>query len=208
MSTLRDPVGPKDKSVYVRRRIIVLVALLAVAVAVVLIILKPGGAGGASDAPKVSVPGDLGDSATKPTTSAGKNSTPACAEGELVVTPITDKSSYAEGEEPKLSLKVENRGTKACSADLGTATMTFAITSGSDQVWVSTDCQKKPDHRSIILQPGKPLETEAITWDRTRSSKDTCDISRDPVTAGGASYHLKVSVGSAQGDGTAQFILG
>lgn len=185
-----------------------LLGLVAVIVAVVLIILKPGGAGGASDAPKVSVPSDLGDTEAKPTTSAGKNSTPACAEGELVVTPITDKTSYAEGEEPKLSLKVENRGSKACSADLGTAGMTFAITSGSDQVWLSTDCQKQPDHRAIILQPGKPLETEPIAWDRTRSSKDTCDISRDPVSGGGASYHLKVAIGSVQGQGTAQFILG
>ena len=207
MSTLRDPVGPKDKSVYVRRRIIVLVALLAVVVAVVLIILKPGGNGGVSDAPKVSVPSDLGDTEAKPTTSAGKKETPACADGELVVTPLTDKTSYAAGEEPKLSLKVENRGTKACSADLGTATMTFAVTSGSDQVWQSTDCQKKPDHRAIILQPGKPLETEPIVWDRTRSSAGTCDISRDPVGAGGASYHLKVGVGTTDGEGTAQFIL-
>jgi len=207
MSTLRDPVGPKDRKVYIRRRIIVLLGLLAIVAVIVLIIVKPGGAGGARDAQQVEVPSDLPSSATEDDESSDPEQPPACAAGDLAVAAVTDKGDYAEGETPKLSLTVENTGGEACSADLGSAGMEFTVTSGEDQVWRSVDCQKNAESLAVILEPGKPLESEPITWDRTRSSTETCDITRDPVVAGGASYHLAVKAGGVDGRETAQFLL-
>lgn len=205
MSTLRDPVGPKDRKVYIRRRILVLAALLAVVAVVVLVFVKPGSNSDIQNAREVEVPSDL---AEEEADSAGADGEPAaCNPGQLQVTPMTDKGDYAEGELPQLSLSVENTGQEACSADLGTATMEFAVSSGDDQVWRSVDCQEDGDHRAVILDPGKPLETEALEWDRTRSSPETCDITRDPVAAGGASYHLRVTAAGVDGSGTAQFLL-
>jgi hypothetical protein len=102
---------------------------------------------------------------------------------------------------------VENKGEAACQAQLGTAVMAFVITSGSDEVWRSSDCQVNGDSRAVVLEPATPLETEAIEWDRTRSGTETCEIARDPVTAEGATYHLHVAVGSVSGTGTAPFLL-
>lgn len=206
MSTLRNPVGPKDRKVYIRRRLIVLLAVLAVAAAVTLIILKPGGVGAPKSSDTVEVPRDLATTEGDET-EAEDGKPKACAAGQLEVTPITDKSDYADGELPKVSLSVENTGEKACSADLGTASLVFEISSGADQVWSSQHCQQDADHRTVLLDPGKPLETEALEWDRTRSSTDTCEVSRDPVAAGGASYHLRVTAAGVQGAGTAQFLL-
>ena len=59
----------------------------------------------------------------------------------------------------------------------------------------------------MILEPGTPLSTDPIEWDRTRSSPETCEIARDPVVADGATYHLHVAAGGVQGSGTAPFLL-
>ncbi|MBS3181821.1 hypothetical protein [Leucobacter manosquensis] len=210
MSTLRDPVGPKDRKVYVRRRLIVLLVLLAVVAVVVLIIVRPGSSGGVASAGEVEVPKDLVESPAPDSDDAdgaGDDDVAACSAGQFSVTPATDKGDYAAGELPQLSLSVENTGEEPCSADLGSANLQFVIVSGDDEVWRSVDCQENAEHLAVILEPGKPLDTEAIPWDRTRSSPETCDISRDPVAAGGASYHLRATAAGTQGTGTAQFLL-
>ena len=205
MSTLRNPVGPKDRKVYLRRRILVLAGLLAVIAVVVLVFVKPGGSGSAQDAREVEVPSDLAASESKK--AAEEDEVPACNAAQLQVAPVTDKTDYAEGELPQFALTVQNTGQEACSADLGTAGMEFTVTSGDDQVWRSIDCQQNPEHLAVILEPGASLETEPVAWDRTRSSPETCEITRDPVAAGGASYHLRVAAAGVQGTGTAQFLL-
>lgn len=195
----------QDKSVYVRRRIIVLLGVIAVALAVVLIIIRPGSSGVPKGVEKVEVPADLAAKPEKPT---GKpDATPACEFAHLKVEAITDQASYGPGEFPKLSLSVENVGDEACIADLGTAGMSFEVSSGSDQVWRSTDCQKAPENLPVILEAGELLESETVEWDRTRSSVETCEIPRDPVVGGGASYHLNVAAGGAHSKQTAQFLL-
>lgn len=205
LSALRDPVGPKDKSVYVRRRLIVLLALVAVILTIVLIIVRPGSNGGANDTKNVAVPSDLSE---KPAVDAAKAGEPAaCAPDSLVVTAVTDQGSYGDGEYPKLSLSVENTGEAKCVADLGTAGMSFTVSSGDDAVWRSTDCQTGAESLPVVLKAGEVLETEAVEWDRTRSSAETCDISRDPVVGGGASYHLSASAGGGESEETAQFLL-
>ncbi len=201
--------GPKGRKVYMRRRLLVLAGLLAVIAVVVLVIVKPGSSDGVKDARDVEVPSDLASTSTQsdPEEEPDDDEIPACATGQLRVTPITDKSDYADGELPVLSLSVENVGKDACSADLGTAGMEFAVSSGDDQVWRSTDCQENAESLAVILEPGKPLESDGIQWDRTRSSPESCDITRDPVGAGGASYHLRASAAGVEGTGTAQFLL-
>jgi len=206
VNTLRDPVGPERKGVYLRRRLLVLAGLLALIAFVVLVIVKPGSSGGAASAPQVEVPDEI-VAADKAQSAEDDAEVPACAKGSLLVTPITNQDSYASGELPELSLSVENTGDAACSAELGTAGMTFRITSGADEVWRSTDCQKNADSRVVILEPAKPLTTEPLTWDRTRSSPETCDIDRDSVTAEGATYHLNVTAAGVSGQGTAPFLL-
>jgi len=104
-------------------------------------------------------------------------------------------------------LSVENTGSAACAADLGTGTLNFTVSSGNDEVWRSTDCLKDPTSLAVILDPGKPLTSETLEWNRERSDPDTCDIAREQVTAGGASYHLAASAGGAPSRETAQFLL-
>lgn len=196
---------------YRRRRILVFGGLLALAAVIVLVfVVRPGaaGQGDPSDPRTVTVPEDLASveehSGESP---ASGEEPPECGAGQLEVLPSTDRESYARGEEPLLSLRVTNLGETACAADLGTAGLTFEVSSGEDEVWRSVDCQRGADRRLVILEPGSPLDTETITWDRTRSSPDTCGISREPVAADGATYHLRVAAAGVPGTGTAPFLL-
>lgn len=206
MSTFRDPVGPKSAKVYLRRRLVVLAVLIAVIAVIVLVILKPGSNSSPSDSSKVDLPSDLA-AQTAPEPEPRPGDIKACQTGQLEVTPGTDQTDYEAGELPQLFLSVVNSGAEPCSADLGTAGMEFTVSSGDDEVWRSVDCQADAKSLAVILDPDRPVQTEPISWDRTRSSAESCDITREPVGAGGASYHLRVSAAGVPGSGTAQFLL-
>jgi hypothetical protein len=210
MSTFKHPVGPQPSSVYWRRRLILGIGLLAVIVVVVLIIVRPGASDGATT-PVTNT------STPKPTTSAGSTSIPtsstsasgaACNPADVRVEAVTDKSTYAAGELPQLSVAITNTGSNACKIDAGTAQQLFTITSGSETYWKSTDCQTAAVDAEVLLDPGKTISSQTpITWDRTRSDPSTCAADRAQVPAGGASYHLTTTVSGIASAETKQFIL-
>ena len=206
MSTFRDPVGPKPAGVYVRRRLIVLAGVLALIAVIVLLVLKPGSSGRVQNAEKVELPTDLA-AQTAPAPDPKEGDILACQAGQLQVTPGTDQTDYASGELPQLFMSIVNAGDEPCSADLGTVGMEFTISSGTDEVWRSTDCQDDAASLPVILDPDQAVQTEPLKWDRTRSSTETCSITREPVGGDGASYHLRVSIAGVDGTGTAQFLL-
>lgn len=199
---------PLPKSVYLRRRLLVLAGILGFGVAVALIIWRPSFGDARIQTNEVHVPDDLvtveaQDEADKP----AEDEIVTCSSGRIEVTPVIDAASYGPDQEPLLSLRVENVSDTDCIAELGTANMVFEITSGNDQIWRSTDCQIDADYRAVVLQPGEPEETDGIPWNRERSSPETCDLPRPTVSAGGASYHLRVSVAGVTSRETAQFQL-
>lgn len=209
------PTGGLDKSVYRRRRIVVFGGLLIVIALIVLLIMSLSGAfagSGARDsgsgAQKVDVPADITAQEKQKSATEKKEGEPdACAQARVMVTAVVDHDSYDPGELPELSLTVENTSEVECIIDLGTAAMTFEVSSGDDIVWRSTDCQTDQTKRQIILVPGKPLETEPIVWDRTRSDPETCDVTRDDVIGEGATYHLRTAVVGTTSKASAQFLL-
>jgi len=202
MSTLKNPVGPQPPSVYWRRRILLLLLIVVVIVVVVLIVARPGSG---SPTPHSSASNSASHAPSGGATS-GSSSTP-CDPAVITLTPVTDAASYAAGVQPQLSMTITNSGASACTFDVGTDAQVYLITSGSDQIWNSKDCQTAPAANKQVLQPGKALSTTPFPWDRTRSSTTTCTGNRPEVTAGGASYHLAVQVGAAKSTGTKQFVL-
>lgn len=130
-----------------------------------------------------------------------------CTPGQLNVTAVSDKSVYAPEELPQVSLSVENTAPTACEANLGTGTMQFTIAGGTDTVWSSSHCQAESSDLLIVLEPGQPLSTEALEWDRTQSNSNTCDLSRERVPGGGSSYTLSAEVAGASSRNTVSFKL-
>jgi hypothetical protein len=204
MSTLRNPVGPQSPKVYWRRRLLVGLGVLAVIVIIVLIVSRPGsGATGTNPLPSPTT-------STAPSTSgkaaAGKASD-ACAPANITLEAVVDQTSYAAGVDPKIAMKITNTGAGSCTINLGTTQQELIITSGTETIWDSKDCQTGAVDAPTVMTAGQTLTTPSIPWDRTRSSTTTCNTSRPAVTAGGASYHLSVKLGSITSKATAQFLL-
>jgi hypothetical protein len=221
MSTIKNPVGPEPSKVYWRRRVIVLAGLLAVIAIIVLIIVRPGSSSpvGSSDTPPPAAttaapqttapPAEAGEPQNVDAAPPADGSTPACDAASIVVTPVTDADTYAAGVNPQLSLSMTNTGSTACSVNVGTAQQVYTIRSGEEQYWVSTDCQASPTDMPTVIEAGATLASTPFAWDRTRSTADTCSSTDRPqVPAGGASYHLDVSIGGFASAESKQFILG
>jgi hypothetical protein len=210
MSTLRNPVGPQSPKVYWRRRLLVGLGALAVIVIIVLIVSRPGsGATGKAPAPASTTSSSPSTSTAK--ADAGKSSTSkasdACAPANITLEAVVDQTSYPANVDPKISMKITNTGAGSCTINLGSTQQELIITSGTEQIWDSKDCQTGAVDAPTVMTAGQTLTTQTIPWDRTRSSTSTCNTSRPAVTAGGASYHLSVKLGSITSKTTAQFLL-
>ncbi len=199
----------------------VLLGLVAVIVAVVLVFVRPGASQGddvgattpASATPSApATEGAIATDAAAPSASESATEPPAdgapCAPEQISVEAVTDAAVYAAGEQPKLSVTITNTGSNSCVMNVGTRAQVFTITSGADTYWTSTHCQVDPVDAEVSIAPGTPVSSsEPITWDRTRSSADTCGGERAAVPAGGASYHLGVSVDGFESSASKQFLL-
>ena len=131
----------------------------------------------------------------------------ACDPTKVTVEAVTDATSYDAGVNPALSFTLKSIMTDPCLLAVGTDVQEYKITSGDELIWTSKDCQTDNVAATVVLQPGVPKSGSSLTWDRTRSSKDTCDSAREPVIAEGASYHLTVVVGELTSKNDRQFLL-
>ena len=216
MSTNRTPAGRLSPQVYRRRRLVVLLGLIAVITVIVLIIVRPGASQGdeadpsAPPAGATATPGaspDVEQPTAIPTEPTAADGDP-CAPEQVIVEAVTDKIEYAAGEQPQLSVTITNTGANVCVLNAGTNAQVFTIKSGDDVYWTSTDCQVDPVDAEVALTPDTPISSSVpLIWDRTRSAPDTCESGREAAPAGGASYHLAVTVDGFESGTTKQFLL-
>ncbi|MFT4235910.1 MAG: hypothetical protein QM607_13065 [Microbacterium sp.] len=222
----------QSPAVYRRRRLVVgFLALVIIACIVILAILQPwrvlfGGDGDDEQptpratllqTPATSTPdADAGASpAPSPTETDDdeddSDATPvvACEPDALEVVAVVSQESYAADEMPEFSIQLTNTGDVDCTANVGTSTQKFIVTSGADTWWQSTDCQSEPSDTEVTLTAGQQVTSEEpVTWDRTRSSTDTCDSdSRQVAGAGGATYNLQVEIAGVASTTPVQFYL-
>jgi len=199
MSTFRNPVGPQPSRVYWRRRLFVALGILVIIVIAVLVVVRPG-SGGAASTPGTS-------SAPPEAVSTNPADASACDPTKVTVTAETDAASYEAGVNPTLSFTLKSTALDACTFAAGSDVQEYVITSGSERIWSSKDCQTAPVAALTLLLPGVPKAGPSLPWDRTRSSVDTCAAPKTPVIAGGASYHLDVIVNKVSSGSSRQFLL-
>ncbi|MEV8253036.1 hypothetical protein AB0O95_03620 [Rhodoglobus sp. NPDC076762] len=204
MSTFRNPVGPQSSSVYWRRRLIVGLGLLAVIAIILLIVFGPKASPDTASTSSSAQPSTETSSSAPQTDASGSV---VCDSAKLTLEAITDASAYGEGQNPQLSFALKSTMTEPCVVEAGSDIQEFVITSGSDEIWNSKHCQTAGEPTTVVLQPGVPVQSSSIEWDRTRSATDTCESDRPVVDAGGASYHLDVTVGEISATDTKQFLL-
>jgi hypothetical protein len=201
MSTFRNPVGPETPNVYWRRRLVVGIGALAVIVIILLIVFAPKGS-------KTPIADDTKTPSSSDTPAPGATADlKACAANDLTVVATVDKAKYTVEEQPQLGFTITNNGSAACNATVGSDVQVFTVTSGKETIWTSTDCQTAPVALVQAIEPGAQLTGGPVAWDRTRSSKSTCDTERTAVTGAGATYRLAVKVGDIAAKDDVPFIL-
>ena len=100
--------------------------------------------------------------------SATPSASPVCDQKLVTVTAATNKASYGPEEKPVLTLKVTNGGKLPCKVNIGTSQMEFLVTSGSDRIFSSGDCQASSNDLVKTIAPGKS-ETANFPWSRSRA---------------------------------------
>lgn len=208
-------------AVYRRRRLVLLLVVLLVIAAVVLAFWRPW-EGSAAGAPAPAASSDAGEapaspaadqpapaaspSAPQPSSDATPAEVEACSARSVQVSAVTDKDSYGAGELPQLSISLTNSGAEPCLLNVGTATQKLTVSSGPDVWWRSTDCQSESSDQVVQIDPGQTVSSVTpITWDRTRSSVDSCGGERPAAPAG--YFNLAVEIGGLAGQQERQFVL-
>ena len=134
---------------------------------------------GASDSARQGTPG-----APSPGPAASGGQTPSPSQGcdaKLVtVTAATDKPTYAPGQKPLLTLKVTNGNRVPCEVNIGTSQMEYVITSGSDRIFSSRDCQAESKDLVKTLAPGRS-ETANFLWGRNRTVEGCTAVAAQPA---------------------------
>ncbi|MFE5838286.1 hypothetical protein [Arthrobacter sp. NPDC056493] len=190
-------------AVYRRRRLFAGVALLLVlcliAGGVATLTSLLGGAQQASSAQDSTQDASAeGTAQTGATPSASPSATPSasptCDQKLVTVKATTNKTSYAADEKPVLSLTVTNGGKLPCKVNIGTSQMDFLVTSGSDRVFSSADCQAASTDLVKTVAPGKS-ETANFPWPRNRSVQG-CEKVPEGAVAGGGYYVFIAKLGA------------
>jgi hypothetical protein len=195
----RKPARKPGSPVFRRRRLVVGAALLVVIVVVVggfiaVASIINGGGGPAPDPAATSAEGQTPGPHQSATPSDASSATPSattsegngCQQNLIAVSAGTDKPSYGAGEKPLLTLKVTNNNKVPCEVNMGTSQMEFLITSGSDRIFSSQDCQSDNTDLMKTIAPGKS-ETANFPWQRNRTVQG-CDPVEAKPGAGGAYY--------------------
>ncbi len=221
MSSLLSPVGPQAPRVYWVRRVVVLVVLVALLLGLRWLLVGRSASSATTGAasPSVSSTPAVSSSATparstataKPTTSKTATATPSgsstsaaagpqpCPKADIAVTASTDAATYPVGSTPRLRMRIQNVGSKACTRDIGAGMNTLLITSGSAHVWSSDDCNPGGSPQVATLQPGSSYSV-SVTW-LGRLSQKGCP-SGQPLAQKG-SYTLVGSNGDVSSAGAA-----
>jgi len=196
--------------VYRRRRLVVGGALLLVIALVVSGFALAGAFKGGSQQASSTQPSPTDPASANPAASATPSAaapatasatpsptasaTPTCNQNLVTVTASTDKPAYGPGENPMLTLKVTNGGKVPCEVNIGTSQMEFLVTSGSDRIFSSKDCQASSEDLVKVIAPGAS-ETANFPWNRNRSVDGCKEVAAAPG-GGGAYYIFTAKLGS------------
>ncbi|MEN9753438.1 MAG: hypothetical protein RL670_1129 [Actinomycetota bacterium] len=121
---------------------------------------------------------------------------------------VQAKTKFAAGENPMIWFSLTNQGKVACTFEAGSIGQFFTITTGPDTVWQSAQCDRSADVSAVVtLKPKIAMSSPPSSWLRVSSSESGCGEEQPAVVAGGASYHLTVTVNGVKSANDVQFVL-
>jgi hypothetical protein len=121
-----------------------------------------------------------------------------------------EQLAFNPDDTPYIWYSVTTIGTVECKFNVGSDVTFYKITSGTDVVWNSKDCNTpRSPAEPIVLLPNEEVAAPAGGWDRVRSGDAGCskDDGLPAVTADGASYILQAEVNGILSTNKPQFVL-
>ena len=115
-----------------------------------------------------------------------------CSPGDIVLSLLSNKSSYSAGQDPRFEVYVVSTGQAACTFELGPAKLQVQVMSAGRIVWDSADCPGGDSTRVATLRRGVPSQ-ESITWKRT-STLPGCVTLASSVRPG--TYQVQAKAGT------------
>ncbi len=130
--------------------------------------------------------------------SASATTSPAggsCDAGDVVVAAQAASQSPKVGAGTSFTLSVTNKGSSACTRDVGPGANELRLTSGGTLAWSSDHCNPSTAAKVVTLEPGQPWST-TLTWNGNRS-KAGCGAAQ---AAPAGSYQLIATNGSTSSE--------
>lgn len=167
MDALRSPVGHLPPEVYWRRRVLALAAgLLAIVVLFYLVrgLFVDEANPGPSTSPS---PSATISPSTAPTGAAG-----ACTSDDVTITLAPNPRNVPNPEHPAFTATIGLIGGVPCTLDTGATDLELLVTSGSDRVWSSSDCDATPvlAPQTLVIDAEQEVIID-LTWPRIRSQE-------------------------------------
>lgn len=91
-----------------------------------------------------------------------------CTPADVQITLAPDATSYPLGATAAFQVSIVHTGENPCTIDAGLVTREVLITSGSDRIWSSADCDTAGS-RLLLLAPGNQ-DVETVPWATQRSA--------------------------------------
>lgn len=110
-----------------------------------------------------------------------------CLASDVSVEPLV--ADQDAGRDIKVRLKAQTTDAVACLWKPSKDTLTLKITSGSDNIWFSSECPKAMPNDSVVLRNDKATQVR-MTWDARRSDEG-CTKERKWALPG--TYHLEAA---------------
>jgi hypothetical protein len=208
------PQQPSQRTFWIRRVIVLAIVVGIIWALVAVVSTAVGIVGGWFGASKAAASASAqANSASKAATDANGNAYTTCMPVGITVSAVVGDgskpvSTFPSGSNPRFWFTVTNTGQKSCYFNVGTAAQTFQVTSGPEVIWTNTQCTTARTDYRMLLQPGVATNANPIVWERVHSSSTGCDTAsgQSKATAGGASYHLQVTLNGVKSQDV-QFIL-
>ncbi len=188
MSSVINPVGPEDPKIYWRRRALVVGAVLLLLLFIWLI-FRGGGEGDPTATESTAPAPAASETATSSPDESATDGEGTCSDSDIEVAVEPDSSSYPPGNEPQITLTIQNTGTESCTRNIGSDANSIQVSSGGVRVWSSDDCDTAGS-ADVQTLDSQAVASVTVPWPRTISAEGCPVQPSDQAAAQPGSYDV------------------
>ncbi|MGB4628051.1 MAG: hypothetical protein WBH64_01125 [Propionicimonas sp.] len=185
MGSVLHPVGPEEPRVYWTRRAVVVGAVAVVLVGLMWVLWpRPQSVSAVPEAttPASTPPGAAVGTPTMTPSASPTPTGPQPCEATAIQLSVVGYQKVKVSAKQVFTLTASNTGTQPCVLAVNSATYSLTVSSGTDRIWSTADCDKWLPAKTLTLKSQAQHEF-AVTWPLRRSSSG-CQLSKAALAPG------------------------